>query len=76
MGMKADLAKNFTDGERSIPHFSLSHDRWITEAQFGREINKNWDLGIELRHYMVFDMKGATQGSFHRVRAHSMRRRY
>lgn len=48
---------------------TLSDDRWITEAQFGRELNKKWDLGIELRHYMIFDTKGATQGSFQRVRA-------
>ncbi len=48
---------------------TLSDDRWITEAQFGRELNKQWDLGLELRHYMIFDTKGATQGTFHRVRA-------
>lgn len=48
---------------------TLSDDRWITEAQFGRELNKKWDLGVELRHYMIFDTKGATQGTFQRVRA-------
>lgn len=70
MGMKADLSKELSltvSGQYRTS--TLSHDRWITEAQLGREINKNWDLGLELRHYMVFDMKGATQGSFHRVRA-------
>jgi len=48
---------------------TLSDDRWITEAQFGWELNKKWDLGVELRHYMIFDTKGATQGTFHRIRA-------
>ena len=48
---------------------TLSNDRWITEAQFGRELNKTWDLGLELRHYMIFDTKGATQGTFYRIRA-------
>ncbi|MEY2970531.1 MAG: hypothetical protein RLZZ599_904 [Bacteroidota bacterium] len=47
---------------------NLETDRWITELQFGREINKNWDLGLEFRHYMLFDSKGATQGTFHRAR--------
>ena len=69
-GTKFDLSKELSmtvSGQYRAS--SLSNDRWITEAQFGREMNKNWDLGVELRHYMIFDTKGATQGTFHRVRA-------
>ena len=69
-GTKFDLSKELSmtvSGQYRAS--TLSDDRWITEAQFGREMNKNWDLGAELRHYMIFDTKGATQGTFHRVRA-------
>jgi hypothetical protein len=69
-GTKIDLSKELSlslSGQHRAS--TLSDDCWITEAQFGREINKQWDLGLELRHYMIFDTKGATQGTFHRVRA-------
>ena len=76
-GTKFDLSKELSmtvSGQYRAVIFSTdpstrSDDRWITEAQFGRELNKKWDLGVELRHYMIFDTKGATQGTFHRVRA-------
>lgn len=70
VGTKIDLSKEQSlslSGQYRTS--TLSDDRWITEAQFGRELNKKWDLGVELRHYMMFDTKGATQGTFHRVRA-------
>ena len=69
-GTKFDLNK-----ERSLAlsgqyrASTLSKDRWIIEAQFGRELSKTWDFGLELRHYMIFDTKGNAQGTFHRVRA-------
>jgi len=69
-GTKIDLNKELSlslSGQYRAS--TLRDDRWITEAQFGREMNKNWDLGVELRHYMIFDTKGATQGTFHRIRA-------
>ena len=69
-GIKFDLNKELSlslSGQYRTS--TLSDDRWITEAQFGRELNKKWDLGVELRHYMIFDTKGATQGTFQRVRA-------
>lgn len=68
-GTKIDLSKELSlslSGQYRAS--TLSDDRWITEAQFGRELNKKWDLGLELRHYMIFDTKGATQGTFHRAR--------
>jgi hypothetical protein len=70
-GTKFDLSKelSMTVSGQYRASSTLSDDRWITEAQFGRELNKKWDLGVELRHYMMFDTKGATQGTFHRVRA-------
>jgi hypothetical protein len=68
-GTKIDLNKELSLSLSGRYRAStLSDDRWITEAQFGREMNKNWDLGVELRHYMIFDTKGATQGTFHRIR--------
>ena len=69
-GTKIDLNKELSLSlSGQYRSSTLSDDRWITEAQFGREMNKNWDLGVELRHYMIFDTKGATQGTFHRIRA-------
>jgi hypothetical protein len=70
LGTKVDLSKELSltvSGQYRAS--SMSDDRWISEAQFGRELSKSWDLGLELRHYMIFDTKGATQGTFHRVRA-------
>lgn len=69
-GTKFDLNK-----ERSLAlsgqyrASTLSKDRWITEAQFGRELSKTWDIGLELRHYLIFDTKDNAQGTFHRARA-------
>jgi len=76
-GTKFDLSKELSmtvSGQYRAVIYSTdpsarSDDRWITEVQFGRELNKKWDLGVELRHYMIFDTKGSRQGTFHRVRA-------
>ena len=48
--------------------FGMSNDQWLTELDFKKSVNKKWDIGTELRHYVVFDRKGGIQGNFQRAR--------
>ena len=43
---------------------ALSFNATTLELDFKKSLNKKWDIGTELRHYVVFDRKGGIQGNF------------
>lgn len=71
VGYKTKLSKQVsltTSGQYRAKYSDQDHDQWLTSFDFEKELNKKWDLGLELRHYFIFDNQGGNQGTFQRVR--------
>ena len=71
VGYKTKLSKQVsltTSGQYRAKYSDQDHDQWLTNFDFEKELNKKWDLGLELRHYFIFDNQGGNQGTFQRVR--------
>lgn len=72
IGYKTKLSKRVsltTSGQYRAKYSDVDHDQWLTNLDFEKELSKKWDLGLELRHYFIFDNQGGNQGTFQRFRA-------
>jgi hypothetical protein len=72
VGYKTKLPKQVsltTSGQYRAKYSDQDHDQWLTNFDFKKELSKKWDLGLELRHYFIFDNQGGNQGTFQRFRA-------
>ena len=72
VGYKTKLSKQVsltTSGQYRAKYSIEDHDHWLTNIELEKELSKKWDLGLELRHYFIFDNQGGNQGTFQRVRA-------
>jgi len=72
LGHKSSLSEawSLTTSGQYRSGFGMSNDQWLTELDFKKSLNKKWDIGTELRHYVVFDRKGVYKATFS-VRASS-----
>ena len=71
VGYKTKLSKQVsltTSGQYRAKYSDVDHDQWLTNFDFEKELSKKWDLGLELRHYFIFDNQGGNQGTFQRFR--------
>ena len=71
VGYKTKLSKQVsltTSGQYRAKYSDADHDQWLTNFDFEKELSKKWDLGLELRHYFIFDNQGGNQGTFQRFR--------
>ena len=63
IGHRIDLTEAWRLTSSGQYRTGTSNDHWLTEIQFTKSVNKKWDIGTELRHYLIFDTQGATLGS-------------
>ncbi len=70
LSYKTDLsdAVSMTVGGQYRAKFGTDDDQWLTEVEFSKKIKKDWEIGMELRHYAIIDNQGGTQGIFQRGR--------
>jgi hypothetical protein len=71
VGYKTKLPKQVSltmSGQYRAKYSDQDHDQWLTNFDFKKELSKKWDLGLELRHYFIFDNQGGNQGTFQRFR--------
>jgi len=71
VGYKTKLSKQVSltaSGQYRAKYSDQDHDQWLTNFDFKKELSKKWDLGLELRHYFIFDNQGGNQGTFQRFR--------
>ena len=66
LGHKSSLSEawSLTTSGQYRSGFGMSNDQWLTELDFKKSLNKKWDIGTELRHYVVFDRKGGYKATF------------
>ena len=62
LSYKTDLndAVSMTVGGQYRAKFGMDDDQWLTEVEFSKKVNKDWEVGMELRHYAIIDNQGAT----------------
>ena len=68
IGHRTDLSEVLSLTSSGQYRTGTSNDHWLTEIQFTKSVNKKWDIGTELRHYLIFDTQGANKGTFQRAR--------
>ena len=68
IGHRIDLTEAWRLTSSGQYRTGTSNDHWLTEIQFTKSVNKKWDIGTELRHYLIFDTQGANKGTFQRAR--------
>lgn len=68
IGHRTDLSEAWSLTSSGQYRTGTSNDLWLTELEFRKSVNKKWDIGTELRHYLIFDTDGATKGAFQRAR--------
>lgn len=68
IGHRTDLSEVLSLTSSGQYRTGTSNDHWLTEIQFTKSVNKKWDIGSELRHYLIFDTQGDKKGTFQRAR--------
>lgn len=68
IGYRTDLSEAWSLNSSGQYRTGTANDQFLTELQVMKAVNKKWDIGTELRHYLIFDTDGATKGTFHRAR--------
>ena len=76
VGYKTKLSKQVsltTSGQYRAKYSDQDHDQWLTNFDFKKELSKKWDLGLELRHYFIFELFSALEHKLTRSDTYNFR---